>query len=76
MAFPGVVEGKYRNHLSGEGEKDTKWKFGVPPNYNVVNKSFSFFVVFNSECVLINFIYIWKIWPPRSVGEQVQEPCN
>ena len=40
MAFLGVVEDKYRNHLSGEEEKDTKWKFGVPPNYDAVNKLF------------------------------------
>lgn len=31
---------KYRYLLSGEGEKDTKRKFGVPPNYDVVNKLF------------------------------------
>ncbi|KAH7525167.1 hypothetical protein FEM48_Zijuj06G0196200 [Ziziphus jujuba var. spinosa] len=49
---------KYRYLLNGEGEKDTKWKFGVPPNYNVVNKLFE-----EGRT---------KIWPPGSLGEQVQ----
>lgn len=41
MAFSGVVEGdKYRYYLDGEGEKNTKWKYGAPPNYDVVNKLF------------------------------------
>ncbi|XP_010244013.1 PREDICTED: pathogen-related protein-like [Nelumbo nucifera] len=31
---------KYRSHIYGEGEKNTKWRFGAPPNYDVVNKLF------------------------------------
>jgi hypothetical protein len=31
---------KYRSYLHGEGEKNTKWRFGAPPNYDVVNKLF------------------------------------
>lgn len=41
MAFSGVVEGdNYRYYLDGEGEKNTKWKYDAPPNYDVVNKLF------------------------------------
>ncbi|XP_038700382.1 pathogen-related protein-like [Tripterygium wilfordii] len=37
----GVVGGdKYRSFLHGEGEKNTKWRFGAAPNYDVVNKLF------------------------------------
>lgn len=36
-----VVEGDmYRSYIYGEGEKDTVWRFGAPPNYDVVNKLF------------------------------------
>lgn len=41
MAASGVDDGdKYRSYLTGEGEKSTKWTFGAPPNYDVVNKLF------------------------------------
>lgn len=41
MATSGVEEqDKYRTYLYGEEEKDTKWRFGAPPNYDVVNKLF------------------------------------
>ena len=33
-------EDKYRSYIRGEGEKNTKWKFGAPPNYDAVNKLF------------------------------------
>ena len=33
-------EDKYRSYLHGEGEKNTKWRFGAPPNYDTVNKLF------------------------------------
>ncbi|KAF8404388.1 hypothetical protein HHK36_009271 [Tetracentron sinense] len=35
-----VKEDKYRSHIHGEGEKNTQWRFGGPPNYDVVNKLF------------------------------------
>lgn len=36
-----VVEGdKYRSYLSGDDEKNTEWRYGAPPNYDVVNKLF------------------------------------
>ncbi|KAF9611580.1 hypothetical protein IFM89_033584 [Coptis chinensis] len=36
-----VVEGdKYRSYIWGEGEKNTVWRYGAPPNYDVVNKLF------------------------------------
>lgn len=38
MAVAG--EDPYRSFISGEGEKDTVWRFGAPPNYDVVNKLF------------------------------------
>ncbi|XP_021819997.1 pathogen-related protein-like isoform X1 [Prunus avium] len=53
------VEGdKYRSYLSGEGEKNTTWRFGAPPSYDVVNKLFE-----DGRT---------KIWPPGSLGEEVQ----
>ncbi|KAL6218111.1 PREDICTED: pathogen-related protein-like [Fragaria vesca subsp. vesca] len=58
MASEGVVEGeKYRYFLHGE-EKNTKWKFGAPPNYEVVNKLFE-----QGRT---------KIWPAGSLEEKVQ----
>ncbi|KAL7262925.1 hypothetical protein ACSBR1_001150 [Camellia fascicularis] len=49
---------KYRSYLNGEGEKNTKWRFGVPPNYDVVNKLFE-----EGRT---------KIWPQGSLEEKVQ----
>ncbi|XP_008237645.1 PREDICTED: pathogen-related protein-like [Prunus mume] len=49
---------KYRSYLYGEGEKNTKWRFGAPPNYDVVNKLFE-----EGRT---------KIWPPGSLEEMVQ----
>ncbi|XP_010261152.1 PREDICTED: pathogen-related protein-like [Nelumbo nucifera] len=31
---------KYRSHMYGEGEKYTKWRFGAPPNYDLVDRLF------------------------------------
>ena len=37
----GTTQGdKYRSYLDGEEEKNTKWRFGAAPNYDVVNKLF------------------------------------
>ncbi|XP_038724992.1 pathogen-related protein-like isoform X3 [Tripterygium wilfordii] len=52
------VGDKYRSFLYGEGEKSTKWRFGAPPNYDVVNKLFE-----EGRT---------KIWPPGSLEEMVQ----
>ena len=30
----------YRSFIYGEEEKNTKWRYGAPPNYDVVNKLF------------------------------------
>uniref|UniRef100_A0A2N9EKQ6 Pathogen-related protein n=1 Tax=Fagus sylvatica TaxID=28930 RepID=A0A2N9EKQ6_FAGSY len=49
---------KYRSYLHEEGEKNTKWRFGAPPNYDVVNKLFE-----EGRT---------KIWPPGSLEEKVQ----
>lgn len=49
----------YRSYLHGEGEKNTKWRFGGPPNYDAVNKLFEegrtkvYFRIPNSEIRLI-----------------------
>lgn len=41
MVSSGVVEeDKYRSYLYGEGEKNTKWRYGAPPNYDIVNRLF------------------------------------
>ncbi|KAL7262922.1 hypothetical protein ACSBR1_001147 [Camellia fascicularis] len=49
---------KYRAYLNGEGEKSTKWRFGAPPNHDVVNKLFE-----EGRT---------KIWPQGSLEEKVQ----
>ncbi|XP_043694513.1 pathogen-related protein-like [Telopea speciosissima] len=54
-----VVKGdKYRSHIHGEGEKNTKWRYGAPPNYDVVNK------LFEEDRT--------KEWPIGSLEETVQ----
>ncbi|RVW85047.1 Pathogen-related protein [Vitis vinifera] len=54
-----VVEGdKYRSYLSGDDEKNTEWRYGAPPNYDVVNKLFE-----EGRT---------KIWPAGSLEEKVQ----
>ncbi|PON76301.1 NTF2-like domain containing protein [Parasponia andersonii] len=58
MASKDIWVDKYRYLLNGDGEKDTKWKFGAPPNYDVVNELFE-----EGRT---------KIWPEGSLGEQVQ----
>lgn len=41
MASSGIDKGDdYRYYLHGEEEKNTKWRYGSPPNYEVVNKLF------------------------------------
>ncbi|KAL5560405.1 hypothetical protein UlMin_036616 [Ulmus minor] len=49
---------KYRNHLNERGEKITQWRFGEPPNYDVVNKLFE-----EGRT---------KVWPAGSLEEKVQ----
>uniref|UniRef100_A0A5B7APL0 Putative pathogen-related protein isoform X1 n=1 Tax=Davidia involucrata TaxID=16924 RepID=A0A5B7APL0_DAVIN len=58
MASSGSEGDKYRSYLSGEEEKNTEWRFGDPPNYDVVNKLFE-----EGRT---------KIWPPGSLEEKVQ----
>ncbi|KAJ9146164.1 hypothetical protein P3X46_028468 [Hevea brasiliensis] len=59
MAIASAVEGdKYRSFLHGEEEKNTKWRFGGPPNYDTVNKLFE-----DGRT---------KVWPPGSLEEKVQ----
>ncbi|KAJ7959247.1 pathogen-related protein-like [Quillaja saponaria] len=55
-SFP--QEDKYRTYLHGDAEKNTKWRYGAPPNYDVVNKLFE-----EGRT---------KVWPPGSLEEQVQ----
>ena len=49
---------KYRSFIHGEGEKNTTWRFGAPPNYDAVDKFFE-----EGRT---------KIWPAGSLEEQVQ----
>ncbi|MQL85969.1 hypothetical protein Taro_018499, partial [Colocasia esculenta] len=58
MAAATSMEDKYRSHIHGEAEKDTHWKFGSPPNYDVVNK------LFDEGRT--------RVWPPGSLEEKVQ----
>ncbi|PIA55749.1 hypothetical protein AQUCO_00700221v1 [Aquilegia coerulea] len=53
-----VQEDPYRSFIYGEGEKDTVWRTGAPPNYEVVNRLF--------EEGRTN------VWAPGSVEEKVQ----
>ncbi|XP_022026257.1 pathogen-related protein [Helianthus annuus] len=38
--YKGSDVDKYRCFMSGEGEKNTTWRYGKPPTYEVVNKLF------------------------------------
>ncbi|OVA03488.1 hypothetical protein BVC80_1473g10 [Macleaya cordata] len=60
MDCSNIVEGgdKYRSYLHGEGEMNTRWRYGAPPNYDLVNKLFE-----EGRT---------KVWPPGSIEEQVQ----
>ncbi|KAB2635135.1 pathogen-related protein-like [Pyrus ussuriensis x Pyrus communis] len=58
MASPRVKEDNYRYNLYGEEEKNTKWRYGAPPNYGAVNK------IFEQGRT--------KTWPPGSLEEKVQ----
>ncbi|VAH59615.1 unnamed protein product [Triticum turgidum subsp. durum] len=49
---------KYRSFMHGEGEKNTVWRHGAPPNYDIVNK------LFEEERT--------KEWPDGSLEEKVQ----
>ncbi|XP_011657303.2 pathogen-related protein isoform X2 [Cucumis sativus] len=49
---------KYRSLLTGDEEKNTKWRYGVPPNYDIVNK------LFEEERT--------TVWPVGSLEERVQ----
>ncbi|GKV31033.1 hypothetical protein SLEP1_g39776 [Rubroshorea leprosula] len=57
MASSSVEGDKYRSFIHGEGEKNTKWRYGAPPNYDVVNKLFE-----EGRT---------KIWPPGSLEEKI-----
>ncbi|MBA0797871.1 hypothetical protein Gohar_008527, partial [Gossypium harknessii] len=54
----GMEGDKYRSYLHGEGELNTNWRYGGPPNYDIVNK------LFEDERT--------KVWPPGSLEEKVQ----
>ncbi|KAM0013901.1 putative NTF2-like domain superfamily protein [Helianthus debilis subsp. tardiflorus] len=56
--YKGSDVDKYICFMSGESEKNTTWKLGVPPNFDVVNKLFE-----EGRT---------KIWPTGSLEEQVQ----
>nr|XP_043637489.1 pathogen-related protein-like [Erigeron canadensis] len=56
--YKGSEVDKYRCFMSGESEKNTTWRLGVPPNFDVVNKLFE-----EGRT---------KKWPTGSLEEQVQ----
>ncbi|KAK9072640.1 hypothetical protein SSX86_009075 [Deinandra increscens subsp. villosa] len=56
--YKGSDVNKYRCFMSGEGEKNTTWKLGAPPNFDIVDKLFE-----EGRT---------KIWPAGSLEEQVQ----
>jgi hypothetical protein len=47
-----VKEDKYRDHIYGEGEANTVWRHGAPPNYDVVNK------LFEEERTYVSFYFL------------------
>ncbi|XP_062207107.1 pathogen-related protein-like [Phragmites australis] len=49
---------KYRSFMHGESEKNTVWRYGAPPNYDVVNR------LFEEERT--------QVWPEGSLEEKVQ----
>ncbi|CAN0921504.1 Pathogen-related protein [Linum grandiflorum] len=53
-----VSSNKYRDFLYGEEEKNTVWRFGAPPSYEVVDKLFE-----DGRT---------KVWPLGSLEEKVQ----
>nr|QOJ53932.1 pathogenesis-related protein [Panax notoginseng] len=58
MASTGSKVEKYRSLLGAEDVKDVQWRFGAPPNFDVVNKLFE-----EGRT---------KIWPAGSLEEKVQ----
>ncbi|XP_072999223.1 pathogen-related protein-like [Typha latifolia] len=40
MASSDVEGDKYRSFIYGESEKNTVWRYGAPPNFDIVNKLF------------------------------------
>eukprot|EP00249_Psilotum_nudum_P018541 c26857_g1_i1 orf=178-984(-) len=48
----------YRSHMYGEAEKDTQWRHGAPPQYDMVNKLFE--------------LQRRKVWEPGSLEGIVQ----
>ncbi|RZC07140.1 Pathogen-related protein isoform B [Glycine soja] len=58
MALSNVREDNYRSYLREDTEKNTKWRYGAPPNYDVVNKLYE-----EGRT---------KVWPQGSLEEQVQ----
>ncbi|KAL4310277.1 hypothetical protein GQ457_01G028760 [Hibiscus cannabinus] len=54
----GIEGDGYRSYLHGEGELHTTWRYGGPPNYDLVNK------LFEDERT--------KVWAPGSLEEKVQ----
>ncbi|RWW65706.1 hypothetical protein BHE74_00026976, partial [Ensete ventricosum] len=69
---------KYRDFMYGEGEKDTVWRFGAPPNYDIVNKLFEegrTQVKPSSPALLalrLSSLDGWQEWPVGSLEERVQ----
>ncbi|KAI7738256.1 hypothetical protein M8C21_000397 [Ambrosia artemisiifolia] len=57
--YKGSDVDKYRCFMSGEGEKNTEWRYGEPPNYDKVNKLFE-----EGRST--------EVWPEGSLEEQVQ----
>ncbi|KAG5019155.1 hypothetical protein JHK87_015010 [Glycine soja] len=62
MASSSVREDKYRPFMREDSEKNIKWRYGAPPNYDVVNK------LFDEGRT--------KVWPPGSLEEKKLRPYN
>ncbi|XP_042487035.1 pathogen-related protein-like [Macadamia integrifolia] len=72
---------KYRSHIYGEGEKNTVWRYGAPPNYDRVNKLFEedrtqetilFLISIFSLSSFPSQLILGYEWPSGSLEETLQ----
>jgi hypothetical protein len=65
MAAAAEVGGdKYRSFIHGESERGTVWRYGAPPNYDVVNKLFEAERTQVGNCRDISSSLLLRPWLP------------
>jgi len=55
---------KYRSFIHGESERGTVWRYGAPPNYDVVNKLFEAERTQVGNCRDISSSLLLRPWLP------------